>query len=198
MPIAKLAILLASLTSVATVQAQGKLDRTGRLFLSEKYGFSMAVPPGWGVSVDQDTPLYVSYPAPRALPQGRIPEGGANLSVVPLDIFQGFRSRTLSEWASADARGDSALDVPVRAFDMPAETGVKRAVISTYDTPTFGPDDQSQHTLNVYWEFRSKVFAAHLFYPAHDPKGSEFERIFLTTIRSIRPLPETGARPNAR
>ena len=176
--------LAIALAAHAQSNAEGRAQR----FTSDKYGFSMAVPRGWGVSTDQDTPLLVSYPASHALPQGRIPSGGANISVVPLDKFRGQERRSLAEWATADATGDSAPNSPIYPFKMPPASMVKDAVISSHDTPTFGPDDQSQHTVNIFWEFRNKRFAAHLLYPAHDPKGPEFERIFMETIRSLRPV----------
>lgn len=181
--------------ALATAHAQGKLDQTGRRFLSEKYGFSIAIPRGWSQLANQDTPLFVSYPASRALPQGRIPEGGAIISIVPLDAFKGLESRTLFEWAVADARGDSAGSAPIRPFEMPSQSGVTTAIISSHDTPTFGPDDQSQHTVNIFWEFRRKLFAAHLLYPAHDPRGAEFEKTFLDTVRSVRSLEKAAKRP---
>ena len=169
------------------VLAQGKLDSTGQRFVSEKYQFSIAIPRGWGASFDRDTPLFVSYPASRALPQGKLPLGGANISIVPLDAYHSTKTLTLNEWATADARGDFAHSTPVRELEMPPESGVVAAIISSHDTPTFGPDDQAQHTVNVFWKFNGNLFAAHLFYPAHDAKGPGFEKVFLDTLRSIRP-----------
>ena len=80
--------MIAFLTiSLATAHAQSRLDPTGQRFLSKRYGFSIAVPRGWGGSANHDTPMFVSYPESQALPQNKIPEGGANISIVPLDVF---------------------------------------------------------------------------------------------------------------
>ena len=109
-------------------------------------------------------------------------------------FFKGLESRRLSEWAAADARGDSAGQAPVRPFEMPAETGVTTALISSHDTPTFGPDDQSQHTINIFGSSATSVLLPICFFRPHDPQGPEFEKIFLDTIRSIRPLEKAAKR----
>jgi len=120
--------------------------------------------------------------------QLKLPKGGAVISVVALDRFQGLGFRTLDEWAVADAKGVSAGPPFTHSFDVPADSRVTAAIISVYDSATFGPDDQSEHRVNVFLEFRQKFFAAHLMYQTHDAKGSAFEKVFLDTIRSIRPI----------
>ncbi len=200
MPLTRIARhVFAVMVSVALVRAQGKLEERGntRRFVSEKYGFSIAVPPKWLVDPSKDTPMFFSFGPSNAEDfnhQLKLPKGGAVISVVPLEIFHGLESRSLSDWAVADAGGDAVENPLLRAIEMPSATGIANAVMSSFDSKMFGPDDQSEHRVNIFWEFHQKLFAGHLMYPAHDPKGSEFEKIFLDTIHSIRPIEKAGKR----
>ena len=118
--------------------------------------------------------------------QLKLPKGGAVISIVAQESLRGRQYHSLSEWAEADARGVSAERPSIRPFELSADTGVAAAIISSYDSATFGPDDQSEHRLNIFWEFRQQLFVAHLLYPTHDARGAEFEKVLLDTVRSIR------------
>jgi hypothetical protein len=196
----QIAVLVLAVVAPVAAHGQGKIeDHAGaRRFVSEKYGFSIAVPPGWLVDPSGNTPLYFSFSPTDAGDfnhQLRLPKGGAVITVIAQDSLPPRQPRTLHGWAAADARGVSASDPSIRAFEMPTTTGVASAIISSYDSAAFGPDDQSEHRVNVFWEFRGKLFASHLMYPSHDSKGALFERVFVNTVRSIRPLSKAGSLP---
>jgi hypothetical protein len=180
-------------------QAQGKLEGRGaaQRFVSEKYGFSISIPTGWRVELPVDRLLLYNYPASRALPQGRLPEGGAQIAVIMKETLSGGRlyGNSLSEWAANNMRietdGTPASPEP---FEMPRESGTMNAITLSYDTAIFGIGQQGQHMVTVYWEFERKFFAAYLYYVANDPKGAAVEKVFLNTVRTLRPL----RRPNKR
>lgn len=94
----------------------------------------------------------------------------------------------LVEPGDGRARGVSSGNPSVEPLEMPEQSGVSRAVVSSYDEATFSPDEQAQHCVSVFWEFKQKLFAAHLNYVANDPKGPALKKLFLETVRSIRPL----------
>jgi hypothetical protein len=188
-------------TVVLTIAAQGQGNpeggRAAHPFVSEKYGFSIAVPPGWSARLSHnDTPAYVNYPASRALPQLRLPEGGALISVVVNETLYGRHSgNSLREWAVNDMRIETdGTPASPKPFEMPLVSDVKDAIILSYDSAIFGAGEQGQHCVAIYWEFRGKPFAAYLHYVANDPKGVALERIFLTTVRSFRPLRSSDKR----
>jgi hypothetical protein len=193
-PITRRFAFLTIVSVAATAaHAQGRLEgrEAVRRFVSEKYGFSIGVPTRWLVDPSNDTPMYFSFSPSNAEQfnhQLKLPRGGAVISLVAQGRLPGPHFRSLSEWSAADARGVSGGSVSTRAFEMPPTTGVTNAIISSYDSATFGPDDQSEHRVNIFWEFRRELFAAHLLYGAHDPKGPEFNKVFLDCVRSIRPL----------
>jgi hypothetical protein len=186
----------ALLTAVA-VHGQGKIEGRGdtKRFISEKYGFSIAVPAGWLVDPSKDTPIYFSFSPSEGNEfnhQLKLPRGGAIISVVAQESLPGHQPSNLSEWAARDARGVSAESPSIRPLEMPPETGGAATIISSYDTATYGPDDQSEHRVNIFWEFRQQRFVAHLLYPARDSKGPIFEKVLLDTIRGIRPIEKSA------
>lgn len=175
-----------------TAHAQGKLEGSGaaRRFVSEKYAFSIDVPVGWTTRLTEDTPLYFNYPASRALPQGRLPKGGAMISVITKETLSGRRfGNTLSEWALKDMDNEAG-DTPTspRSFQMPRESSTTQAIVLSYDSATFSVNEQKQHCVAIYWVFDQKYFAAYLFYISNDPSRIAFEKVFQSTVRSFRPL----------
>jgi hypothetical protein len=182
-----LAVLLAvPAASQGTVEGRG----AARRFISPKYTFSMAVPVGWGVSTGLDTPVFFYAPSSERFVQDAIPKGGAVITTRPHDRVSGLaRSATTPEaWALADARAFASNNPPIEPFQMPRESGASRAVMCSYDEPAFSPDQQTQRSVAIFWEFEQKLFAAHLNYNANDSNGPALEKVFLRTVRSFRPL----------
>ena len=189
----KIAWLFVMVVASATVYSQGMIEGRGtaRRFVSEKYGFTVAVPPGWLVDPSANTPIFFSFTPAEAQDfnhQLKLPRGGAVISIVASAELPGARPRTLSDWASADARGSSSDAPSVHSFEAPPNTGVTAAVISSFDSAVYGPQDQSEHHVSIFWEFRHALFVTHLVYPAHDPKGPGFDAALETNFSSIRPL----------
>lgn len=190
--IRRIAISTIWLAVAAAANAQGRLEGSGLAgrFISERYGFSIAVPLGWHVSLEKDTPMFINFNSAQGVSQLTLPKGGAAIAVVAQDALRGRRrlAASPSDWARIDARQVASGNSPAQSLDMPKESGILHAVVSSYDEATYSPDDQAQHCTAVFWEFDKKLFAAHLFYVAGDPKGRDLEKIFVDTIRGIRPL----------
>src|ERR1700722_638554 len=130
---------------VVTTYGEGRLEGRGnaRRFVSQKYGFSMAVPPKWLVDPTKDTPIYFSFSPAEAgdfNQQAKLPKGGAIISVLAQDALPGPHAGDLSAWAATDARGVSAEGPSIHPFDISKETHVETAIISSYDSATYGPD----------------------------------------------------------
>jgi hypothetical protein len=188
--IAKTVPLIILLAGLAASKGRMEVRGQGREFVSDRYGFSMAVPPGWGASVELDTPVFFYAPNSEKFVQAEIPKGGAVLTTECHDTTSGLaRSATTPEaWARVDMR-ISALGVsPIESFQFPPESGVSHAVISSYNEPAFSLDQRVQHSVAIFWQFREKLFAAHLNYNASDRNGPALQRAFLRTVRSFKPL----------
>lgn len=172
--------------------SEGKVEGRGatRRFISQKYGFSMAVPEGWGVSVRLDTPVFAYAPPSERFIQDSIPKSGAVITVESHDSESGqARSATTPEtWASADIRAFGSGSPTVQPFQFPIESAVTHAVVCSYDEPTFSPDQQPEHSVAIFWEFDKGLFAAHLRYNANDSNAPVLQKVYFQTVRSIRPL----------
>lgn len=187
---ARAGALLISGTLIAL--GQGTVQERGgaRLFVSGEYGFSIAVPDGWGVSAALDTPVFFFAPSPAAFIQDNIPRGGGVIAMQAHDTVSGkAKAATTPEaWATADPFADASSPSLIEPFQFPPESGVARAVLRFYDEPNFGPDQRPRHTVAIFFEFRQKLFAARLSYNLNDPTGPMLQRVFQQTVRSLRPL----------
>jgi hypothetical protein len=178
---------------------QGRLEgpSNARRFVSTKYGFTMPFPSGWRVFLNRDTPLYLSFGPDEAgqfSHQLKLPLGGAAISVVAQADSPAYRAESLAEWATRDATILSRGQFQVRPLQLPASTGVVEAVTSSYDTATSSEGEQSEHRVNVFFEFRGHKFAAYLLYVAGDPSGSSFEELFQRVVQGFRPIKELKGR----
>jgi len=187
-----------ALLAISALRGQGRLEGRGaaRRFVSDKYGFSIAVPPGWHVALEKDTPMYINFSSARGLSQLELPKGGASIVVGCQEDLPGRNrlGKSPLEWAASDARVLSSGNPLIEPLEMPKESGASRAVMSSYDDATFGPDDQAQHCVAIFWEFNRRLFEAHLNYLADDRNGPALKEAFLDTIRSIRPLEKATGR----
>lgn len=184
-------VFLAVLLAVPAA-SRGRIEGRGaqRRFISQKYGFSMTVPVGWGVSTRLDTPVFFYAPSSERFVQDAIPQGGAVITIEPHDTVSGLSksAATPETWALANARAIASSDPSIEPFQIPKESGASHAVICSYEEAKFSPDQRTQHSVAIFWEFELKLFAAHLNYNANDSAGPAFEKVFLQTVRSVRPL----------
>lgn len=186
-------LLIPALACTAIAGAgHGRIEGSAhaKRFISDKYGFSMEVPEGWGVSTTLDIPVFLFAPPSARFVQATIPEGGAVITMESQDSVTGTAqsATTPHSWARANADAFGVNPSPIEPFQFPAESGISCAVVCSYDEPSFSPDDRTQHSVGIFWESQQKLFAAHLNYNASDPKAPELQRVFVQTVRSYRPL----------
>jgi hypothetical protein len=190
MPRLKLAVIACLTISVCGQKRAAPLSASAaRQFVSTRYGFSIDSPPGWRFAALAGTelPIFVNFALSRLPEDLLLPNGGAMIHIVVADELSG-RNRDLDEWVEFDQHGAVRETVSSRGFDMPASSGVFRAIISAFDERTYSPSEQRQHHVTVYWEFRGKQFATYLDYIVRDPKAKEYEHLLAKVMRSIRPL----------
>lgn len=188
---AEFACLCILFTSPAACQGRVEGRGAARRFVSQKYGFSIAVPVNWGVpKTVLDTPVFMYAPPAATFGQATIPKGGAIITVECLDSESGLiRSATTpEEWARLDARAFAAGSASIKPVRMPKLSESSNAVLSSYDEPILSPDQKEEHSVAIFWQFGENLFAAHLRYNANDSSAPRFDKIFLQTISSIRPL----------
>jgi len=115
---------------------------------------------------------------------------GAVITTEPHDTASRLSksATTPDAWALADARSFASEIPPIEPFLLPSESGAAHAVICSYDEVVFSSDQHIHHSVAIFWEFDHQLFAAHLNYNANDPHGPIFEKVFLQTVRNVRPL----------
>jgi hypothetical protein len=120
--------------------------------------------------------------------QLRLPTGGAVINVTAWDrLLRRSGDESLAGWAHLDAVGAALGTMISHELDVPPSTEISEAILVSFDEATFGPDDQAQRGVSVYWAYRRQKFAAHLFYVVGDRKGVEYERVLRQIVLSIRP-----------
>lgn len=188
--LSKIVFLTAFLAAPSRSQVKVEGRGATRRFISQEYGFSMAVPKGWGVSTGLDTPVFFYAPPSKRFVQDAIPPGGAVITTNAHDMVSGQEksATTPAAWALANVRIVASSTPPIKPFKFPRESRISRAVTCSYDEVTLSPEQRTQHSVAIFWDFGQKLFAAHLNYNANDSRGPAFERVFFQTIRSIRPL----------
>jgi hypothetical protein len=166
-----------------------------RPFVDLVHHFSIRVPSGWSECSSRSI-LEVRYTPDR--PKRGIaafynavllPYGGAVIQVLERKS-RGirFRSSSPEDWASFELKWADQTTSWRGDYEAPAESEIRSAIETSFDTPTRGEGLQPLTHVNIYLRFRSEVFAAHLFYNAHDPRGAEYREVFHAVIGSWRPL----------
>lgn len=155
------------------------------------YGFSVEPPARWNTGIGKDgLPLFTNIPWSKLGAQGLLPEGGATINLVAWDELPRRKGdESLLGWAHLDAAPPGLGSRKVDELTVPASTGITDAISVSLDEAVYSPDEQRQHDSSVYWTFRRKKFAAHLFYVVGDPRGAQYEDVLRQVVRSIRPQP---------
>jgi hypothetical protein len=154
------------------------------------YGFSLQPPTGWHTALDKDDlPIFVNFPWSKMQAQLRLPAGGAVINLVAWAKLPRRRGdESLIGWSHLDDVRAAPGTVVSDSLHFPASTETSDALLVSFNEATFGPDDQPQREVSVYWTFRREKFGAHLFYLVGDPHGMAYEAILHQIVASIRPL----------
>jgi hypothetical protein len=180
-----------AVTLITLALVEQSLGFAAKRVVIEKYRFSIDAPAGWrvGVSEKDGLPVFVNVAWPKFGPQLHLPKGGASIHIIAEEALPGrVQDYTLEKWLEFGQVTSKAGTASSRTLETSPSTGITRALLSEFDEATFGPDDQPQRSVSVYWEFLGKRFAMHLFYIVGDPQGKHYEDLLTKATRSIRPL----------
>jgi len=176
--------LLAGAAAQTVRTPHGRTEERHSRVTSKKYGFSIVFPRGWYVYEGAHLPLFFNYPEEKALPQGRLRLGMAEIDFVDCYIR--------GEVATVPSCSEHELDVNTGAtperkeIGGPVAIGSPRALQFSYDQRQLGDMDRL-HYVTVYWGYRGSVLGAELSYRMGDPNGSQYERILTEIVQSFRP-----------
>ena len=154
------------------------------------YAFSIEAPDGWRAGIGKDVlPMFVNFPWSKMQAQLRLPAGDATINVVSwTSLVRRKGDELLTGWARLDAARAASGSVNSSVLVTPPSTGISEAILMSFDEATFGPDDQAQRDVSVYWTYQRENFAAHLSYVLGDPKGGQYENTLRQIVFSVRPL----------
>jgi hypothetical protein len=185
----RLALAFAVCFSLACFgQEPSRID--GKRIYIRTYGFSILPPAGWQVGMGEGgLPIFVNFPWSKMGAQLRLPAGGSIIGIVS---WNGLTRRkgdgSLAGWAHLDAVIAAPGTMVSKRIEAPPATEISEAIMVSFDDETFGPDDQPQHEIRVYWEFRREKFAAHLSYVIGDPKATTYQAVLQQIVFSVRPI----------
>jgi len=176
--------LIASLFTVLTLPLSATEQKT---FTSAKYGYKVRLPKTWNVSVSAaGIPVFFNYDPSEALPQGLIPEHGAEIYLIPFANVQPVTgTKNLTDWIQFNnARGRSNIVVK-RLSTSRSEREPHDAVEVDSDFERDPQDEVLQRVTDYYFTLRGEKFRLMLVHWKGDQQSAHFRLVLDSVFRSI-------------
>jgi hypothetical protein len=162
-----------------------------KAFTSVRFAYRLRLPRSWNVSVaGSGVPVFFNYTTAAVLPQGLIPDNGADIYLIPFAALRGITGATdTEEWIRLNRTRDHS-NVTIRR--LPSPGGTERVPRNVFEVKSdFERDPQDgklQREVNYYFELHGDSFRLRLLYWKGDPRSSYFESVLDSIFRSIRGL----------
>lgn len=157
-----------------------------RIYKDSKYHYSLQVPAGWNLDVNDSVPILFNFPPSQAGPQGLFPDHGSEIFLIPLAEVQAVvNAKTVDEWIHGNLTRDySAISIS----QLPAEHGDKAPQSITKVEADFqrGPDEELQREISYYFALRGHLFRLILRYWKDDSRAARHRAACLSVLGSIR------------
>jgi hypothetical protein len=164
-----------------------------REFTSPKFGFRMTLPPKWNIVVSESgVPNVFNYDPNDALPQGLVPQGGANIYLIPFGAVEAMNNaKLLDEWIESNlVRGHKDVLRKVIPSVGKADNSA-RGIVEIDADVFFDPDDPNealQREVSFYFLLKGGMFHLMMVYNKDDPQGTRFHSVCEWILRSVRAL----------
>jgi hypothetical protein len=203
MALQRLAWFLAAAGLQATIACAPAAPRDAslrrRVYVNEEYRYRLSVPVGWHVSVAPggEPVVIFNYNPKAALPQGLIPEHGAEIYVVPFAAVEPVTGPVApDQWIDlVDKRDRTNITVKRIASLYNSPDSPQDIVGVQADFKRSRQDDGLQRELSYYFRLRDAGFHLIMYFSesdqAHAPQWAD---AFLAVLRSMRALPGTTTR----
>ncbi len=161
-PILSLVLIVNALGQLRTAQGR-KTDSHSRRIVSPKYGFSIAVPPGWFVFGNlgtEDPPVLTSYPPAEALPQWQLPPRGAVIRML-LCPAGGLHPNdpTLYSCEEHQFAVEHAAVTGGEQVPGPPAPDPPTALLGYGEQVPLGTPSQTLRLITVFWRYGDKISA---------------------------------------
>lgn len=154
-------------------------------YINRDYGYVFAVPRGWKVEQDP-VPYIFNYPRSQAGPQGLLPEGGAAVRIIPMELFS-TRSfgKDLESWVGWNTRTHSR-DVQRENLQCIAG-GIAQAHICVKVRSVFqlAPEDPPTTQVSYYFVLNGRYFRAFLEFHDGDRSAEKYIQALKFICESI-------------
>ncbi len=184
-------ICLLWLLNVATAVSGGAYFADERTFTSELFGYRLEVPGGWHVAVPPSgVPVFFNYDESKALPQGLIPDRGANIYLIPYEaVSRVTQARDLQDWIQTNSEQwhTNVRTSRVAAWSS-SETAPQEIVKVEADYERAPEDEERQAEINYYFVLHGSGFRLRMLYGKGDPRSSYFKTVADSLLRSIKTL----------
>lgn len=179
------------LLSIAIVMNDGAHAAGARTFTSQRFGYQLSVPRDWNIAVPpSDVPVLFNYDESKALPQGLIPEGGANIYVIPYEAVGLVTSaRDLQDWIQINSRMWHTNVRTSRVASWSRDERLPQRITKVDADYERAPEDEAlQSEINYYFVLRGAGFRLRMLYGKGDPRSSYFNSVIGVVLRSVRAL----------
>ena len=160
-----------------------------RVIENRKFGYRLSVPEEWNVVVPPSgVPVLFNYDKKKALPQGLIPEGGAEVYLIPYEAVRLVAgANRLEDWIQANGR-ESHTNVRTERVaswtkDESSPQGITRIVADYQRAPE---DEELQSEVDYYFTLRGAAFRLRMLFWKGDPRSSDYNSVMVAVLRSIR------------
>jgi hypothetical protein len=160
-----------------------------KTFTSARFGYELRLPKSWNISVaDSGVPVFFNYPRAEALPQGLIPDHGAEIYLIPFAALRGTtRAKDLKEWIQINTRREhSRIHVTQVPGALEEESAPHNVFRVTSDFERDPQDGIPQREIDYYFQLNGEGFRLRLVYWKGDPRSTYFESVQQAIFRSIR------------
>ncbi len=160
-----------------------------RNFTSDRFRYALTVPIGWNLlESPSGVPVIFNYPRAKGLPQGLIPDGGADIYLVPESVVAPVTpAGGLDEWIRSN-ESTSHSDIRVsRPVVRTKGTNAPQDLVKVEADYERSPDDGMLQTeVNYYFRLHGDGFRLRLLYWKGAPKASSFRAALVGILNSIR------------
>jgi hypothetical protein len=179
------------LPAVLDLSLSAYAPAAARAYLNRQFGYRLTVPAGWNIAVPPSgVPVLFNYAQGSALPQGLIPDGGAEVYVIPYQAVELVTSaRDLESWIAANSAMWHTNVRTSSAAPWAKDDGAPQEIVKVDADYERAPEDETlQSEVNYYFTLHHRGFRLRLLYEKGDPHGSSFNSALLAVLHSIKAL----------
>lgn len=161
-----------------------------REFTSPEFPYRLTIPPKWNISVSPTgVPVLFNYDPKLALPQNHIPDGGAEIYLVPFSLIRSTtKADTIEEWIRGSLdRWHSAIRIHPASDIRSGKSALTEVWRAEADYQVNGDVNEVQRENNCYFRLEGQSYHLMMHYTKGDHRERYFLSVFEMVLKSIEP-----------